>query len=88
MARPTRPVRTCVGCRGTGDPATMVRFVLDGDRVVLDPDSRAPGRGAHLHPDPECWRGAVRGGFARSFRRRITVQMPRVDWLPDPANWA
>lgn len=88
MARETRPVRTCVGCRRTGDPATMVRFALDGDRVVLDPGSRAPGRGAHLHPDPQCWRAAVRGGFARSFRRRIKAVPPQVGWLADQANWA
>ncbi|WP_425451497.1 YlxR family protein [Acidipropionibacterium virtanenii] len=66
----------------------MVRFVLDGDHVVLDPGSRAPGRGAHLHPDAECWRAALRGGFARSFRRRVTAVPPGVDWLPEPENWA
>lgn len=81
MAGSQRPVRTCVGCRCTGDPAGMVRFVLHGDRVVIDVDGGSPGRGAHVHPDPQCWRGAVRGGFARSFRRRVRVPEPPHGWL-------
>ncbi|MCI1746986.1 MAG: YlxR family protein [Acidipropionibacterium sp.] len=86
VAGERRPERTCVGCRQKGDPATMVRFVLvrgQGFRptVRLDPTSTAPGRGAHLHPDPQCWAAARRGGFARSFRQRVQVEAPEVDWL-------
>ncbi|WP_301454279.1 YlxR family protein [Acidipropionibacterium jensenii] len=74
-----------MGCRLTGDPATMVRFVLSGDAgtgwlVRLDPTSAAPGRGAHLHPDRRCWQAATRGGFARSFRRRLRVEAPDRPW--------
>ncbi len=63
----------------------MVRFVVrpgpDGGWTVrLDPTSSAPGRGAHLHPDAGCWRAALRGGFARSFRRRVTVETPDAAW--------
>ncbi len=81
----SRPQRSCVGCRAKGDPASMVRFVLDaGDGEVAtvrwDPLGHHPGRGAHLHPDPRCWEQAVRGGFARSFRRRVRVVPPEAQW--------
>ena len=34
-----------------------------------DPDGRAPGRGAHLHPTTECFDLAVRRkAFPRAFR--------------------
>jgi predicted RNA-binding protein YlxR (DUF448 family) len=37
--------------------------------VVPDPDGIAPGRGAHLHPGPECYDLAVRRkAFARALR--------------------
>jgi predicted RNA-binding protein YlxR (DUF448 family) len=37
--------------------------------VVPDPDATAPGRGAHLHPAPECYDLAVRRkAFARALR--------------------
>ena len=37
--------------------------------VVPDPDGTAPGRGAHLHPDPGCYDLAVRRkAFARALR--------------------
>ena len=37
--------------------------------LVPDPDRRAPGRGAHVHPTPECWQLAVRRrAFPRALR--------------------
>lgn len=41
-----------------------------GQPVALpDPDGTAPGRGAHLHPAPECYDLAVRRkAFARALR--------------------
>jgi hypothetical protein len=71
------PVRTCVGCRERAAKAELLRLVVDlaartGDepvRVVPDPAGRRPGRGAHVHPRPECLDLAVRRrAFARAFR--------------------
>ena len=77
------PVRTCVGCRSRAAAAELVRITADrtarGDdggsdpaesvRVSLDLAGRAPGRGAWLHPDPECLRQAQRrGSIARALR--------------------
>lgn len=64
------PRRTCVGCRREAAPVELERFVLRAGQVVHDPEKRLEGRGAWLHPAPECLTAALRrGGFARSFRR-------------------
>lgn len=65
------PVRTCVGCRGTGMRSALVRLVIDSSvrdddaggstpRVVVDERKRLPGRGAWLHCEPRCWELAER----------------------------
>ena len=41
--------------------------------LVPDPDRRAPGRGAHLHPTDECWQLAVR---RKAFPRALRVGGP------------
>ncbi|HEX2551657.1 MAG TPA: YlxR family protein [Nocardioidaceae bacterium] len=68
-------VRTCVGCRERAERRELLRVVA-GDRgsgleVLPDPAGRAPGRGAHLHPTPECLDLAVR---RRAFPRALKVQ--------------
>lgn len=65
------PVRTCVGCRIRSDKAQLVRIVADeGGRLVLDVRQVLPGRGAYLHPNPECAAGALkRRAFGRALRR-------------------
>jgi predicted RNA-binding protein YlxR (DUF448 family) len=70
------PQRTCVGCRAVVPvidvPATVVRVVVDGaGRAVLDEGRRLPGRGAWVHRTRPCLEAAVRGGLARSFRRKV-----------------
>ncbi|MCY7401418.1 MAG: YlxR family protein [Nocardioides sp.] len=68
------PVRTCVGCRARAAANELLRVVAGSDAegrpaLVPDPDHRAPGRGAHLHPVDECWQLAVRRrAFPRALR--------------------
>ncbi|MFC7725186.1 YlxR family protein [Nocardioides sp. GCM10028917] len=68
------PVRTCVGCRAKATASELLRVVAGSDAegrpaLVPDPDRRAPGRGAHVHPTPECWELAVRRrAFPRALR--------------------
>jgi predicted RNA-binding protein YlxR (DUF448 family) len=67
------PVRTCVGCRKRAAKRELLRVTagsVEGHlAVVPDPGSTAPGRGAHLHPTPECHDLAVRRkAFARALR--------------------
>lgn len=45
--------------------------------IVPDPDGAAPGRGAHLHPTPECLALAER---RRAFGRALRVEgTPSLD---------
>ena len=68
-------VRTCVGCRQRATRKDLLRVVAGeqgtGHRLGPDPAGRAPGRGAHLHPAPECLELALR---RRAFGRALRVQ--------------
>lgn len=71
-------VRTCVGCKERAAKSDLLRLVVVLDdaaagapslRVVPDPSSRRPGRGASLHPDLRCLDLAERRrAFPRAFR--------------------
>jgi len=79
---PSRPVRTCIGCRQRAAATELLRVVASGATgqgagsaesprwlVVPDPCHRAPGRGAWLHPDLACVELAQRRrAFARALR--------------------
>jgi len=73
-AVPAGPVRTCVGCRARDLRSSLLRVVLVADAAgspVLVPDeaARLPGRGAWLHPDPDCLALAQRRkAFGRALR--------------------
>ena len=58
------------------------------DVLVLRPDPRhrLPGRGAWLHPTPECLDQAVRRrAFGRALRVRAALDTGAVtDWVADP----
>ncbi|MSW72216.1 MAG: DUF448 domain-containing protein [Actinobacteria bacterium] len=93
------PVRTCVGCRARAAASELLRVVAGSDAggtpaLVPDPDRRAPGRGAHLHPTLECWELAVRRrAFPRALRSGVPLAgAPVEDHLaslhhhPDPQH--
>lgn len=66
--------RTCVGCRREAAPGDLVRVVLGLDgAVVPDLAGGAVGRGAWLHPDPECLAKAVPAGLSASFRSCVST---------------
>ncbi len=47
-------IRTCIGCRKQTEKQKLVRMVLDGNKVVIDPDGKMGGRGAHVHANLAC----------------------------------
>ena len=50
-----RPVRTCVACRQEAGKAELIRVVRRPDgSTAIDRTGREPGRGAYLHPSPDC----------------------------------
>ncbi len=70
--RRRRRERSCVGCREATDPETLIRVVLGPEgQVVPDLGRRFHGRGAWLHPRPECLQQAARRGLPRSFRAPV-----------------
>nr|WP_103348054.1 YlxR family protein [Amycolatopsis sp. CA-128772] len=63
------PVRTCVGCKRRALTGELLRVVAVAGRVVVDERRRLPGRGAWLHPDPDCLAKAERRrAFPRALR--------------------
>jgi predicted RNA-binding protein YlxR (DUF448 family) len=74
--------RTCVGCHGRINDAPQgggIRFVLvpaegGGAAVAVDLAGGSFGRGAHVHATGACLLKACSGGFAKAFRRPISVQ--------------
>src|ERR1700734_1626349 len=47
-------MRTCVGCKERTAKSSLLRLVAAGDVIRPDPQARLPGRGAYLHPRPDC----------------------------------
>jgi uncharacterized protein len=76
------PVRTCIGCRERAAKRELLRVVAGTDAenqaswlVVPDPSGTAPGRGAHLHPNPQCLALAERKrAFSRALRHDAGVR--------------
>jgi predicted RNA-binding protein YlxR (DUF448 family) len=64
------PERTCVTCRMPAGKRELLRIVRSpSGEVRVDPSGRAPGRGAYVHRDAACARGALeRGALARALR--------------------
>ena len=63
------PVRTCVGCRKRAPANELLRVVVRSGALVPDPRRRLPGRGASVHPTPECLHAAERRrAFPRALR--------------------
>ncbi len=62
-------MRTCVGCRGRGSRSVLVRVASVDGHAVVDERRVLPGRGAWLHPDPQCLSQALRRkAFGRALR--------------------
>ena len=67
------PERMCVGCRGRGEKASLLRVVRAPEgTVAVDPSGMTPGRGAYVHPDPVCVKAAFeRGAVVRALRTGV-----------------
>ena len=78
--------RTCVGCRRRDVRSALLRVVAEWNdtgeylaRVVPDPRLRLPGRGAWLHPTPECLDLATRRkAFGRALRVKALLDVAAV----------
>ena len=73
------PVRTCIGCRTRDEKVLLIRIVASGTGVAVDSRQLEPGRGAYLHPRPECLEQALkRRSLGRALRSEIDGQQAAV----------
>ncbi|MGC4086420.1 MAG: DUF448 domain-containing protein [Polyangiaceae bacterium] len=64
--------RTCIGCRSPVDAGELVRLVLGPEgEVVVDLAGGAFGRGAWVHPRPDCISKALPAGLSRAFKTQV-----------------
>ncbi len=68
------PLRRCLGCMEMKPKNELVRVVKNksGD-ISLDLTGKAPGRGAYICKDVECFQKARK---ARRFEREFSSQIP------------
>ncbi|MGY1772387.1 YlxR family protein [Blastococcus sp. SYSU D00813] len=58
-----------MGCRQRAPVTDLLRVVVRSGALVPDPRRRLPGRGASVHPTPECLHAAERRrAFPRALR--------------------
>jgi len=68
-----------VGCRSESEPDDLIRLVLGEDAgIVVDLAARSFGRGAWVHPRPDCLARAARGGVEKSLRARVLTEPSRL----------
>ena len=73
------PIRSCIGCRKTGSPSSLMRMVLVDGKVIFDQQQIAPGRGAWVHR--KCLELAIdRKAFKWAFK---LTEMPVVEEIPN-----
>ena len=73
------PVRTCIGCRSREEKVRLIRIVPRNGGVAVDVRQHEPGRGAYLHPRPECLEQALkRRSLGRALRSEIDGQQAAV----------
>ncbi|HEX2074700.1 MAG TPA: YlxR family protein [Geodermatophilus sp.] len=62
-----------MGCRKRAPVTELLRVVVRNGTLVPDPRRVLPGRGASLHPTPECLHAAER---RRAFPRALRCSTP------------
>lgn len=68
------PIRSCIGCRKTGSPSSLMRMVLVDGKVIFDQKQIALGRGAWVHR--KCLKLAIdRQAFKWAFK---LTAMPEI----------
>ena len=73
-------VRTCVGCRARASRASLLRVVIRNGELVFDERAALPGRGAWVHPSPECVDTALRRrAFTRALRVSFALGFPEAE---------
>ena len=65
-------LRTCIGCGLSGTKGDLLRIARGPAGLVVDP--LAQGRGAYVHPAPDCVSASISVRvLARAFRTSVSV---------------
>ena len=74
MKSRTEPSRTCLGCRRTQPRSEMIRLVrgLKGE-LLVDLQSRLPGRGTYVCPSPECLKALRPGSLSHVLKAPVDL---------------
>ncbi|HEX6767343.1 MAG TPA: DUF448 domain-containing protein [Polyangiaceae bacterium] len=74
--------RTCVGCQTEAPSNELVRVVIGPDGALApDPRGGAFGRGAWLHPRPECIARGVPRGVAHALKTKVVTNAEEFSGL-------
>ena len=69
------PQRMCIACRESDGKRALIRLVRVADGVVLDETGKKAGRGAYVHPQTNCWEGALAGSLIqKALRTKISAE--------------
>ncbi len=70
------PIRTCIGCRGKFEQATLFRIAkTENDRLELNETGSSKGRSAYMCKTLECVEQALRkDALARTLRTPVSAQ--------------
>lgn len=89
------PARTCAGCGKRDAAGSLVHLALgeatpreSGARahaVVVDLKGTAKGRGAHVHPAPDCVAKAAKQGLSRAFKCAVDATAEDLSMQIDAA---
>ena len=60
-----------MGCRQVEAKRNLIRIVRGPEQVEADPTGKLPGRGAYIHPAPECAEKAFKGPLSKALAVEI-----------------
>ena len=49
------PERNCIVCRQKKNKTALLRFVVEDQTLIFDPQYKEPGRGAYVCPQKNCF---------------------------------
>ena len=74
--------RMCVSCRSRDSTDLLVRLVLENQRLIVDVNGTAPGRGAYVHPGSQCMSSALSQKIlGRALRSQGPLDVSALDEL-------
>lgn len=66
------PMRRCIGCMQSSEQRSLIRITYDGEKLAIDTNGRARGRGVYLHRNEECIAKARKSkAFNRNYKTNI-----------------